>query len=68
MFHGADMISCVKNPKEIHLALFSRSTYCDLGHGHHTHSLMVPKTEIYEWEDPAFLAVSVMMTFERQFA
>lgn len=68
MFHGANLILCVKNPEEKHLALFSRSTYCDLGHGHRTDSLLVAKTERPEGEDPAFLAVSFMLMFERQFA
>lgn len=63
MFHGANLIFCVKNPEEKPLALFSRSTYCDLGHGHRTDSLLVPKTER---PDPAFLAISFMLMFERQ--
>jgi len=68
MFRGENLILCMKKSRQKHLALFSRSPYCDLGHGHHTDLLLVPTTETPKWEDPAFLAVSVMMTFERQFA
>lgn len=64
---GANLVPHVKNPEK-HLVLFSRFTWCDIEHGHHTDLLLVPKLETSTWEDPAFHAVLVMMTFERQFA
>lgn len=63
----ANLVPCVKNPGK-HLVLFSRFTCCDLEHGHHTDLLLVPKMETSTLEDPAFHAMSIMMTFERQFA
>lgn len=65
--NGANLALHVKNPEK-HLVLFSRFACCDLEHGHHTDSLLVPKMETSTWEDPAFHAILVMMTFERQFA
>lgn len=43
------------------------STYCDLGHEHHTALLLVPETETSKWDD-LYLAILYMMTFERQFS
>lgn len=65
---GVNLVSCVKNPEKNHLVLFSSFTHCDLENGHHTDLLLVPKVETSLWEDPAFHAILVMMTFERQFA